>query len=138
MLHKRIKEQRMNGNHSMPDPEVATKAQRRTFTEQYKLRILAEVDACTEPGEIGALLRREGLYSSHLTTWRRQRECGGLAGLVPQKRGRKQDEQAAENAKLHRENARLRQQLDQAELIIAAQKKLAQALEALTKKAEPF
>lgn len=127
----------MNGNRSRPDPEVEPKAKRRTFTAEYKLRILAEADACTEPGQIGALLRREALYSSHLTTWRRQRASGGLAGLAPKQRGRKKDEQAAENAKLRRENERLRKQLDQAELIIAAQKKLAQALEALTEKAEP-
>ena len=127
----------MNGNHSRPDPEVGPKARRRTFTAEYRMRILAEADACTEPGQIGALLRREGLYSSHLTTWRRQRESGGLAGLASKKRGRQQDEQAAENTKLRRENERLRKQLDQAELIIAAQKKLAQALEALTDRAEP-
>ena len=132
MLHERIQNQTMNGNPAKPDPEVEPKAKRRTFTEEYKRRILAEVDGCTEPGEIGAVLRREGLYSSHLTTWRRQRENGGLAGLAPKKRGRKKDEQAAEMAKLQRENVRLRKQLEQAELIIAAQKKLAQALEALT------
>jgi transposase-like protein len=122
----------MNGERKMPDPEVSTKAKRRTFTAAYKQRILEEADRCTEPGELGALLRREGLYSSNLTTWRRQREAGGLAGLAPKKRGRKKDEEATELAKLRRENERLRKQLDQAELIIAAQKKLAQALEALT------
>jgi transposase-like protein len=122
----------MNGERKMPDPEVSTKAKRRSFTAEYKRRILEEADGCTRHGEIGALLRREGLYSSHLTTWRRQREMGELAGLRPKKRGRKQDEAAAELARLRRENERLRKQLDQAELIIAAQKKLAQALEALT------
>ncbi len=122
----------MNGKRKMPDPEVSTKAKRRSFTAEYKRRILEEADGCTGHGEIGALLRREGLYSSHLTTWRRQREMGELAGLTPKKRGRKQDEAAAELARLRRENERLRKQLDQAELIIAAQKKLAQALEALT------
>jgi transposase len=122
----------MNGNGKMADPEVETKAKRRTFTAEYKHRILEEADSCTAPGEKGALLRREGLYSSHLTTWRRQREAGELAGLRPKKRGRKQDETAVEMAKLRRENERLRKQLDQAELIIAAQKKLAQVLEALT------
>lgn len=137
MLHERIRNQPMNGDQPRPDPEVETKPQRRTFTADYKRRILAEVDACTEPGEIGALLRREGLYSSHLTTWRRQREKGGVAGLAPKKRGHKKDEQAAEMAKLQRENERLRKQLEQAELIIAAQKKLAQALEALTDNSEP-
>ena len=126
----------MNGERKMPDPEVSTKAKRRTFTAEYKRRILEEADRCTEPGEIGALLRREGLYSSHLTAWRRQREAGGLAGLTPKKRGRKKDEEAAELARLRRENERLRKQLGQAELIIAAQKKLAQALEALTEDAD--
>ena len=122
----------VNGERKMPDPEVSTKAKRRTFTAEYKRRILEEADGCTESGEIGALLRREGLYSSHLSGWRRQREAGELAGLQPKKRGRKKDEEATELARLRRENERLRKQLDQAELIIAAQKKLAQALEALT------
>ena len=118
----------MNGERKMPDPEVSTKAKRRTFTAEYKRRILAEADRCTEPGEIGALLRREGLYSSNLTAWRRQREAGELAGLTPKKRGRKQDEEAAELARLRRENERLRKQLDQAELIIAAQKNITAGL----------
>ena len=126
----------MNVGRKMPDPEVSTKAKRRTFTAEYKRRIVAEADGCTKPGEVGALLRREGLYSSHLTAWRRQREAGELAGLTPKKRGRKQDEEAAELARLRRENERLRKQLGQAELIIAAQKKLAQALEALTEDAD--
>ena len=128
--------QAMNGERKMPDPEVSTRAKRRTFTAAYKRRILEEADGCTEHGEMGALLRREGLYSSHLTTWRRQREAGELAGLKPKKRGRKKDEDTAELARLRRENERLRKQLEQAEVIIAAQKKLAQALEALTE-AEP-
>ena len=126
----------VNGERKMLDPEVSTKARRRTFTAAYKRRILEEADGCTAHGEMGALLRREGLYSSHLTTWRRQREAGELAGLKPKKRGRKKDEEAAELARLRRENERLRKQLEQAELIIAAQKKLALALESLTE-AEP-
>ena len=132
MLYHRVRTQSMNGERSMPDPEVPAKAKRRSFSAEYKLRILEEADSCTEPGEIGALLRREGLYSSHLTTWRQQRQTGGLSGLAPKKRGRKKDADAAEMARLRRENERLRKQLEQAELIIAAQKKLAQALEALT------
>jgi transposase-like protein len=72
-----------------PDPEVVAKAKRRTFSVEYELRFLREADACTEPGEIGSLLRREGLYSSHLSNWRRQRQVGTLAGLKPKKRGRK-------------------------------------------------
>ncbi len=71
----------------LPDPEVVEKAGRRRFTAKYKLGVLEEADRCA-PGEIGALLRREGLYSSHLTTWRRQREAGALAALTPRKRGR--------------------------------------------------
>ena len=121
----------MNGERKMPDPEVSTKAKRRSFTAQYKRRILEEADRCTKPGEIGAMLRREGLYSSNLSKWRREREAAELAGLAPKKRGRKPDKEAAELAKLRRENERLRKQLDQAELIIAAQKKLARLLETL-------
>jgi transposase-like protein len=73
----------------IPDPEVVPKAKRRKFSAEYKLRILDESDNCTEPGQIGALLRREGLYSSHLSTWRRQREQGLLEALSSKKRGRK-------------------------------------------------
>ena len=112
----------------VPDPEVIPRAKRRQFSAEYKLRILAEADQCSQRGEIGALLRREGLYSSHLTTWRKQRDQGQLQGLTPQKRGRKPDPQAAELARLHRENAHLRRRLEQAELIIDVQKKVAQML----------
>ena len=122
----------MNGERTMPNPEVPAKAKRRKFSGEYKRRILEEADKCAEPGEIGALLRREGLYSSNLTKWRRQRKAGGLGSLTPRKRGRKKDEQAAEVAQLRRENERLRKQLGQAELIITAQKKLAQILETLS------
>jgi transposase len=112
----------------MPDPEVVVKAQRRHFTAEYKRRILQEADACTQSGEIGALLRREGLYSSHLNTWRYQRTRGELQGLTPAKRGRKADPQAAENARLLRETVRLKAQLARAELIIEVQKKVSQLL----------
>lgn len=112
----------------VPDPEVVARAKRRRFTAAYKLRILEEVAECDQPGQIGALLRREGLYSSHLTTWRRQRREGQLQGLRPKKRGRKADPQAAEMAALRKENERLRTRLEQAELIIDVQKKLSQAL----------
>ena len=107
------------------DTEVVAKAVRRHFSAEYKLRILEEAEACSS-GEIGALLRREGLYSSHLTTWRRQREAGQLAGLAPKKRGPKPDPQAEELNRLRRENERLQVRLQQAEAIIEAQKKLAQ------------
>jgi transposase-like protein len=111
-----------------PDPQVLPKAERRKFSAEYKLRILAEADACSARGEIGSLLRREGLYSSHLDKWRRQRERGALEGLRGQKRGRKPDPQAAELARLQRENEQLRARLERAEHIIDVQKKLAQLL----------
>ena len=116
---------------SDPDPEVPAKARRRTFTAKYKLETLAEADACTAPGELGRLLRRKGLYSSHLSKWRKQREAGVLAGLTPKKRGRKPrpvDPQARRVAELERENARLRDKLEKAETIIDVQKKLSQLL----------
>lgn len=112
-----------------PDSEVRPEGRRRTFTVEYKLRILTEADHSSEAGAIGALLRREGLYSSHLTDWRRQRDAGELKSGVARVRGRKPDPQAKELARLQRENERLRAQLEQAELIIGAQKKLVQALE---------
>ena len=125
------KKERQSGKikENQPDPEVPVNPKRRLFTAAYKVRILEEADQCEQHGGIGELLRREGLYSSHLTTWRRQRTAGQLQALSPQKRGPKKDEQAAELATLRRENERLRAQLVQAELIITAQKKLSQALE---------
>lgn len=117
-----------NGQVSLPDPEVVPKAERRRFSAEYKRRILRAAEACTQPGEVGALLRGEGLYSSHLTTWRQQRRRGELQGLTPAKRGRKADPQAAEIARLQRENERLKAQLERAELIIDVQKKLSQML----------
>ncbi len=111
---------------SSPDPEVPEKKPRRKFTARYKLRILEEADACKEPGQIGALLRREGLYSSNLNTWRRQKEKGLLEALSPKKRGRKEKEKnplAPRVAQLERENERLRKKLKQAEIIIDVQKK---------------
>ena len=114
-----------------PEPEVVARATRRTFSAAYKLHVVEEADQCGERGQIGALLRREGLYSSQLATWRRQREAGGLQAMAPKKRGRKasQDAKDVEIAALRRENERLQQQLAQTELIIGAQKKLAEALE---------
>jgi transposase-like protein len=101
--------------------EVIARPVRRRFTAEDKLRILQEADRCA-PGELGALLRREGLYSSQLSKWRRQRQAGQLAGLKPKKRGRKVDAHAQELARLEREKARLQAQLERAELIIEAQK----------------
>jgi transposase len=122
--------QNRNGKVSekMPETEVVEKAQRRQYTAEYKLRILQEVEACKEKGEIGALLRREGLYSSLIYKWREQRNRGSLEGLSAHKRGPKVDSQAVEIARLQRENERLRKRLDQAELIIDVQKKVAQML----------
>jgi len=114
------------------DPEVLEKPTRRRFPAEYKLRILREADACTELGCVGALLRREGLYSSHLNTWRHQQEEGALDGLKPKKRGRKAAERnplLPEVEQLRKENERLTQRLKQAELIIEVQKKISQVLE---------
>jgi transposase-like protein len=110
------------------DPEVVPDAKRRRFTTEYKLRILTEADAAkNSPGAVGALLRREGLYSSHLVTWRRERDAAVAEALTPKKRGpkTKQDPQQAELARLQRENARLHDELDKARLIIEVQKKVA-------------
>lgn len=113
----------------VPDPEVVPRAKRRQFTAQYKLRILEEAERCNERGQIGELLRREGLYSSHLSKWRQQRARGQLQGLAPKKRGRKgRDPTVAELARLRRENERLRAELEKAEIIIDVQKKLARLL----------
>ena len=116
---------------SVPDPEVLERPRRRRFTAAYKLRILQEADALRQLGQIGALLRREGLYSSHLTTWRRQRDTGALQALRPQKRGRKarrQDPLFQENDQLRRTNDRLLRKLKQAETIIEFQKKISEIL----------
>ena len=115
----------------LPDPEVLPKASRRTFSAAEKLRILNAADACTQPGQIGALLRREGLYSSHLVKWRRLRAAGQLQALAPQPRGPKPtppDPLAEELAQVRNQNARLLARLAQAELIIDVQKKVAQLL----------
>jgi transposase-like protein len=106
-----------------PDPEVRPKAKPRRHSAEFKRRILREYEA-QEPGKKGAFLRKEGLYSSNITNWRRQRERGELDGLKPKKRGRKANPQAAENARLKAENAKLRDRLEQAELIIEVQKKV--------------
>ena len=115
----------------VPDPEVHERAARRRFTAEYKLQVLRQADQCAGIGEVGALLRREGLYSSHLTTWRRQREQGALVALAPKKRGRPTvpvSPLARRVAELERDNARLARRLHQAEAIIEAQKKLSEIL----------
>jgi transposase len=120
----------MPGKVSLPnvDPEVKTKPERRHFSAEYKRRILEEADACTEPGQIGALLRREGLYSSNLTQWRQQMSKGALKALSPKKRGPNPDPLANVNAALRRRIERLEADLKRAETIIEVQKKLSDLL----------
>lgn len=113
---------------SAPDPEVSAKSGRRRFSAEYKLRIVQEAEACTQPGELGALLRREGLYSSHLAAWRRDYQEGAL-GALRKKRGPKPQMDAKSRKRLEqleRENNRLKKELKQAETIIAFQKKFAE------------
>jgi transposase-like protein len=116
---------------SAPDPEVSERPQRRTFSVADKLRVLEEIDHA-RPKEIGAILRREGLYSSNVTRWRRQRDAGQLRGLAPAKPGPKippANPLRGDLERLERENARLRDQLSRAEAVIELQKKVAQLLE---------
>ena len=108
------------------ETEVVPRARRRTFSADYKRRILREADRCTQPGQIGALLRREGLYSSHLSKWRQQREQGELG--TPKRGPSPADPAPKEVERLRRENERLRKRLEQAETIIAVQKKLSDLL----------
>jgi transposase-like protein len=109
-----------------PDPEMVARAKRRRFTGKYKQEILSKADAAAENGTIGAMLRREGLYSSHLTKWRRERKAGVLDGLEPKRRGpkSKRDPMSDENQQLRRDNQRLTEQLRKAEIIIDVQKKV--------------
>ncbi len=113
------------------ETEVATRALRRRFTAEYKRRIVREADRCTKPGEIGALLRREGLYSSHLTTWRAARDRGELEGLSPKQRGPKvtpADPRDRKIAEQERELARWKQRAERAEALVEVQKKVAALL----------
>jgi transposase-like protein len=112
----------------VPDPEVVVVAGRRRFSQSYKKRVLAEAEQCQTGSEVGALLRREGLYSSHLSRWRQARERGELADSTQPKRGRKTDPQAAEIVRLSKENERLKQELEQAQLVVDIQKKVSQLL----------
>jgi transposase len=105
--------------------EIAVKPTRRKFTPEYKLKILQETDQC-RPGDIGAVLRREGLFSSQLATWRREREIGLMQGLDPRRRGRKPHPLEAENALLRKKLARTERKLEEAEVILETQKKLCQ------------
>ena len=113
------------------DTEVVTKAKRRSFTADYKRGILSQAAACKKPGELGALLRREGLYSSHLSVWRREMEQQGVAGLAPKKRGPKVTPPGPgeiELRRLRRENAILTARAERAETLVAIQKKVASLL----------
>lgn len=115
----------------LADPEVPEKPERRHFTAEYKMRILAEVDACETHGEIGALLRREGLYSSHLSRWRKRQREGALGALSPKKRGpapRPVNPLEKRVRELERENRRLSRKLEAAETIIEVQKKVSALL----------
>ena len=114
-----------------PDTEVTSKSTRRRFAAKYKRQILRAAAACTKPGEIGALLRREGLYSSHLAKWRKQAEAGELSGLTPKRRGpkpRPADARDKQLARLEREVARQRRRAERAEAVIEVQKKVSQLL----------
>jgi len=114
-----------------PEVEVLAKAERRRFTAEYKREILKQADACTKPGELGALLRREGLYSSLLATWRAALRRGELAGLTPRKRGPKgkvRDVRDKRIAELERENRRLKRRAARAEALVEVQKKLSELL----------
>ena len=116
---------------AVPDPEVSDRPKRRSFTAKYKLEVLRELDGCSEPGELGAVLRREGLYSSHISKWREKRAAGELQGLTPKQRGRPakpRNPLAPELDRLARENVRLREELRKAGLIIEVQKKLSEML----------
>ena len=113
---------------AVPDPEVAAKPKRRQFTAEYRLRILEEAERCTEPGEVGQLLRREGLYSSHLTAWRKARRSGALRGLASKKRGAKPKARNPLEPKvrqLEAEVARLEEELRKAHTILEVQEKVA-------------
>ena len=121
-------ERASSGSPHLPDPEVAARPKRRQFTAEYKLRILRLADACNEPGEIGALQRREGLYSSHLAAWRRQREQAAQTQLKSRKRGPKAKVHDPRVKQLERENARLQRQVNRVALLLDIQKKVGEIL----------
>jgi transposase-like protein len=126
-----LKKNKISSSTSSPPTEVSEKATRRRFTAKYKLRILEAVEACTESGEIGALLRREGLYTSHLTHWRDARRKGSLGALAPQKRGPKVIEVDARDTRIADLECDLRRataRAERAEALIALQKKVSQIL----------
>jgi len=117
---------------SRPDPELAERGRRRRFSAQYKLDVLVEAEACTRHGEVGALLRREGLYTSHLTAWRKQRDAGALVGLTPRKRGpRARSPEQAELGALRRRAERAEADLQTARRVIEVQGNVYALLEEL-------
>jgi transposase len=118
-----------------PDPEVPERARRRTFTAKYKLEILAAYDAAPD-GDKGALLRREGLYSSHIVAWRRARDAGALAGLAAPRGRRRRDPQAEKIAHLEQEKRQLEQELAKARFVVDVQAKLHALLETLSESAD--
>ncbi len=116
----------------VPDPELAERPRRRRFSAEYKLRVLREVEACARKGEIGAMLRREGLYTSHLTAWRKQRDAGALEGLTPRKRGpRGPSPERVENERLRRALERTQSELETARRVIEVQGNVSALLEDL-------
>ena len=118
----------VSGRESLPDPAVAEKARRRKFPAAYKLRILREVDRCKAPGQVGAILRREGLYSSSLSQWRKQRDRIAGVGLSARKRGPKRRAVDPRLKQLERENAQLRRRLQRVEAMLEIQKKASELL----------
>lgn len=119
------------GSGSPPDPEVPERAVRRQFSAAYKLRIVQEADRCRDSNGIGSLLRREGLYTSHLSTWRRQRDEGSLSALAPRKRGRRAEKPHPDTkrlAQVEREKRHLERRLKQAEALLELQKKVSEIL----------
>ena len=116
----------------VPDPELAERPRRRRFGAEYKLRVLREAEACKRKGEIGAMLRREGLYTSHLTAWRKQRDAGALEGLTPRKRGpRGPSPEQVENERLRRALDRTQADLETARRVIEVQGNVSALLEDL-------
>jgi transposase-like protein len=113
---------------AVADPVVEAKARRRHFSAAYKLRVLREADRAKGPGEVGAILRREGLYSSHLTTWRRERDRVAKKGLAARKRGPKKRFQDPRMKRLERENAKLKKRNRRLETLIEIQKKASELL----------
>jgi len=126
---------RVTGEHERPDPEVPERARRRSFTAAYKLEVLAAYDAAG-PGEKGAILRREGLYSSHLVDWRRARDAGTLAGPVKPRGRPAADPRDAQIARLRKEKADLEQELAKARFVVDVQSKLQALLETISGSAD--